>query len=163
MVCKEITEIVPPYQQKQINDTAGEFFFSYLQVILILLKRSWGLVPWNNAIVNLGVLCLFCALSCCSKYIDINSALQVSSLDLRKWKGKQEQPHTLLTFYHTINCIQSVARNPLALLSPKSLVFRGLLNIHTHLSFAGSLIERIYSWLSASFRLYMFNKSFLRY
>lgn len=40
MVCKEITEIVPPYQQKQINDTAGEFFFSYLQVILILLKRS---------------------------------------------------------------------------------------------------------------------------
>ena len=26
MVCKEITEIVPPYQQKQINDTLGEFF-----------------------------------------------------------------------------------------------------------------------------------------
>lgn len=109
------------------------------------------------------LLCLCCALSCCSKHLNINFSLQVSSLDLRKLKGKQGTTTHFSYLLPTINCIQSVARNPLFLYSPKSLVFKGLLHIHTHLSFAGSLIERIYSWLSASFRLCMFNKSFLSY
>ena len=37
MVCKEIIEIVPPYQQKQINDTLGEFFS--LSASLLPLKN----------------------------------------------------------------------------------------------------------------------------
>lgn len=48
MLCKEIPKIVPPYKQKQTNDTLDEFFLSASSSYIAQKKVRSGALKWCN-------------------------------------------------------------------------------------------------------------------